>query len=277
MNQIAFILIFLVTCGYSQNGTDLKRKLEQNAISISQLDKLDSTIYDELKDYDVIMIGEMHGTNEPASFVSGLVKLIADREGKVVLAMEIPENLIKEFEQPISKENLRKTIFFSMENVDGRNGQAWYDLICKSSYIPGVEIKFIDNETVEPRDSSMYLDIKNIRLLNPKVKIISLTGNIHNWLKPFRNEPKLGTYITRDTVIFNSTKIMSINHMYKEGTMMNNTGNGLELKTVEGKDNFYNKTIKSKIYLCKTLFESQNQYTHFLFTEKVTHSGKLNN
>jgi len=59
--------------------------------------------------------------------------------------------------------------------------------------------------------------------------------------------------------------------------MLNNTGNGLELKTFEGKDNIYNKTVSSNMFFCKSIFKEQDHYTHFLYTDKVTHSKVLEN
>ena len=277
MKQLKYLLIFLITNAYSQNGSDIVKKLEQSAIPISNLSELDSSIYNVVKDYEIIMVGEMHGTKEPSNFVTGLVKLISKMEGNVLLAMEISKNDIGVINKLTTKKELEKTKYFTMENVDGRNGQAWFDLILNCNQLPGVQIEFIANENIEPRDSSMYLDIKAIHNLKPNTKIITLTGNLHNWLKPYKNKSKLGTYIINDSSSFNPNKIMSINHMYKEGTMMNNTGNGLEIKTIQGQDNFFNKTIPSKNYLCMTLFESQNQYAHFLYTEQVSHSEKLNN
>lgn len=276
MKNLKYLLIFFITNSYSQNGSDLIKSLESNAIPIENLTELDSAIYNEIKVFQIIMVGEMHGTNEPSNFVTGLVKLISKKEGKVVLALEIPQSEIGEIDKSTTKKDLLKSTYFSMENVYGRNGQACFDLIVNTCNIPGVTIEFIDNEKVQPRDSSMYIDILAIHKENPDAKIITLTGNIHNWLKPHRNKPKLGTYLINDLGALKHNKIMSINHIYKEGTMLNNTGNGLELKTIEGQNNLFNTTIQSKMYLCKTLLDSQNQYTHFLFTEKVTHSVKLN-
>lgn len=56
---------------------------------------------------------------------------------------------------------------------------------------------------------------------------------------------------------------------------MNNTGNGLELKYIEGNDNFLNQTLKSKMYFTPQLFKKNKQYTHILYTEKVTHSNSI--
>lgn len=264
----------MLTKALSSNGQDIIGELQKHAIPISDLHNLDSAIYDEIKDYEIIMVGEMHGTNEPTEFVFGLVKLLSKQGENVVLAMEIPKAEIGEIDL-VDETTLRSSKYFSKENSDGRNGKAWFNLIIKSSLLANVNIEFIDNEYFLPRDSSMYIDLVKVRNKYSGSKIVTLTGNIHNWLKPFRESPTMGSYLVNDTLNFQRQNIMSINHIYKEGTMMNNIGNGLELRTVAGKDNFYNQTIEAKKYLCRTLLESQNQYTHFLYTEKVTHSDKL--
>lgn len=249
--------------------------LKENAIEIENLDKLNLDIYDEISEYDIIMVGEMHGTHEPSKFAYGLCRLITESEGKVILAMELPKKLIGELSNPLSVEDLMTKDFFQMENKYGINGESWFELILKSQNEKGVIVETIDNNICAPRDSSMYLDVIRIKKKYPNTKIVTLTGNIHNWLIPFRNQQKLGNYLFNNIEKIGSGKIMSINHLYKEGTMMNNTGNGLELKNVEGKDNFLNQTIKSKMYLAPQLFEKQKQYTHILYTEKITHSEEL--
>jgi TonB family protein len=281
MKILSILLLFFVLNLHSQNSSDAVSELRKNALAISNLEDLDQSIYEEIKNYDVILVGEMHGTQEPAKFVYGLLNLISKNEGQVVLVLEAPLKSIG-CSVPVSQYCLDDSDFFTSENIDGRNGKAWYDLLRMGGNLRGVNIGCFDNQRVSPSDSSMYLDFVDFRkgiddhYKYRKVKIVSLSGNIHNSLKPHRNKATLGSYLLNDTINFKPERIMSINHWYKEGTMMNNSGNGLELKTVEGKDNFLNQTISSKMYLCKSLLESQKNYTHFLFTEKVTHSEKLN-
>jgi hypothetical protein len=277
MKILCILLLFFVLNLHSQNGSDVVNELRKNALPITNLEDLDQSIYEEIKNYDVILVGEMHGTMEPAQFVYGLVKLIQKNEGRVVLAMEI-ESMKLEGMMKSDGNCIKDSDFFSGPNLDGRNGKAWYELVLQSENLPGVDFLFFDNHRrIETqRDSSMYLDFVNIRKgTAKKSKIVAISGNIHNRLQPYKNEATLGSYIFNDKINFTSDRVMSINHQYKEGTMMNNSGNGLELKTVEGKDNFFNQTIPSKKYLCKSLLESQKSYTHFIYTERVTHSEKL--
>ncbi len=65
---------------------------------------------------------------------------------------------------------------------------------------------------------------------------------------------------------------MSINHIFNQGTIMNNIGNGLELREQQGKVNIYNQNLKFDQFLSANIYDYIPQYTHFLYTEKVTHS-----
>ena len=66
---------------------------------------------------------------------------------------------------------------------------------------------------------------------------------------------------------------MSINHVFSEGSMLNNDGTGLKISTIEREDNIYNTTISHDMFLYKKFPEEQNRYTHILYTDKVTASG----
>lgn len=273
--NILFVLLFL-SCNSIELSEEMQ-SLKDNSITISELSKLDDKIYKEISAYDVIMVGEMHGTKEPAEFAFGLCKLISNKEERVVLALEIPPLQMENFSNKMSVKEIKDLDFFKGEGSDGRNGEAWLALLDNSNKNGGIEIKFIDSQSLSTRDSSMYRDICEIRKNYPNTKIVTLTGNIHNWLKPFANEMRLGGFVVNDTINFNAERIMSINHIFNRGTMLNNRGNGLELTTYEGKDNIFNKTISSKKIFCKRIFEDRNEYTHFLYTDEVTHSDTLVN
>lgn len=227
-----------------------------------------------MKDQEVIMIGEMHGTMEPSRFASGLCSLIADREDKVVLGMEIPPSQMKGYNKDMSLEQLLDLDFFAAENISGMNGEAWIQLLNESNQNDRIITKFIDTQEFE-RDSSMYLSILDIKRNYPNTKIVTLTGNIHNWIKPYKGTLKLGGYLMRDTMNFDKNKIMSINHIFNQGTMLNNLGDGLELTTIKPKENIFNKTIRSKNFLSMNIYSSQNAYSHFLYTEEVNHSSTI--
>lgn len=251
-------------------------QLKRNAVEIKDLTNLNSSIYYKIKNYELIMIGEQHGTKEPAEFAFGLAKLIAKKEGMVCLALEIPKSEINLKE--INKATLGATTFFTKKNISGMNGIAWFNLILNCSNNENINLAFIDNyETLQlDRDSTMYMEIKKLKQNFPNKKIITLTGNLHNWLKPFSGKKMMG-YQLKEDPIFNKNKIMSFNHFYNKGTMLNNSGNGLELKKIKAGDDFLSTTLPFDNYFCTMIFEDLTEYTHFLFTENVSYSGKIVN
>ncbi|MCA0154515.1 hypothetical protein [Winogradskyella vincentii] len=265
------------TTNYIDNSTEITQKqkdLKENAIPIKSLSKLSNKIYDEIANFEILMIGEMHGTNEPAEFAYGLCELITEHEDNVIMAMEIRSSLMNNLSDEMSISQLKELDFFHRKNFDGRNGEAWLNLVHKSNKNERIILKFIDNSyPSSTRDSSMYREIRNIHNKYPNTKIVTLTGNVHNSLIPIFEEVRIGGYLLKDSVNFDSKKIMSINHVFSEGSMLNNDGTGLKIKTIERKENIYNTTLSHDMFLYKKFPEEQNEYTHILYTDKVTASG----
>jgi len=257
----------------SAEMTEKQKDLKKNAIPIESLSKLSNKIYDEIANFEILMIGEMHGTNEPAKFAYGLCELIAKHEGSVIMAMEIRASHMNNLSDEMSISELKEVDFFRGKNFDGRNGVAWLDLVYKSIKNDGIILKFIDNHyQSSPRDSSMYREIRNIHNKHPNTKIVTLTGNVHNSFTPLFDKERIGGYLLKDTVNFDSKKIMSINHIFSEGNMLNSDLTGLKMRTIEREENIYNTTLSHEMFLCRKFPEEQNEYTHILYTDKVTAS-----
>jgi len=258
----------------SAEMTEEQKDLKKSAIPIKSLSKLSNKIYDEIANFEILMIGEMHGTNEPAEFAYGLCELITEHEDDVIMAMEIRSSLMNNLSDEMSISQLKELDFFRRKNFDGRNGVAWLDLVYKSIKNDGIILKFIDNSyPSSTRDSSMYMEIRNIHNKHPNTKIVTLTGNVHNSFTPLFDKVRIGGYLLKDSVNFDSKKIMSINHVFSEGSMLNNDGTGLKISTIERKENIYNTTLSHEMFLYKKFPEEQNRCTHILYTDKVTASG----
>ena len=254
--------------------TEEQKNLKENAIPIQNLSKLSDKIYNEIANYEIIMIGEMHGTKEPAEFAYGLCNLVTKFEKNVVLALEIRSSQMNNISDEMSISELKELDFFRRENFDGRNGESMLNLIYKSNQNERIILKFIDNSyPSSSRDSSMYREIRNIHTKYPNTKIVTLTGNVHNSFIPYFDKVRIGGYLLKDSVNFDSKKIMSINHVFSEGSMLNNDGTGLKISTIEREDNIYNTTISHDMFLYKKFAEEKNRYTHILYTDKVTASG----
>ena len=273
-----YILTILVFSSFSCFSQGFGGYIKKNAIKIERVNKLNDAVYDSLVEFQLIMVGEFHGTQEPAQFVAALATLVSRKEGAVSVGLEIPENELLEFSKNPTKENLLSSKFFSKPNLDGRNGQAWFDLVMHCASDPNINLFFFDNikpNSPNKRDSIMYIGLRNQKMLFPNRKIITLTGNVHNQRVPFRDMVTTGMYCLQDSINFSNSKICSINHAFSEGTMRNNTGNGLELKTVQFEESTYTQSVSFHNYLVLYNFGNKTKYNALLYTRKVNHSNIL--
>lgn len=122
------------------------------------------------------------------------------------------------------------------------------------------------------RDSAMYLSVLEQYLQDPSIKIITLSGNIHNMLVPMGDMKTMGAHLLNDTLNFSESSLCSIRHVYSEGTLLNNTGNGLELKKVEFEESVYSKSHTSPNYFVTYIAAQPSPYNGVLFTRKVNYS-----
>lgn len=84
---LLFTFIFSLFTAFAQ---DFLINIKANAINIDKLDSLNNAVWQALKDYKLIMIGEMHGTKEPAKFVIDLARLFTGMGDSVQVGLEIP-------------------------------------------------------------------------------------------------------------------------------------------------------------------------------------------
>ena len=64
----------------------------------------------------------------------------------------------------------------------------------------------------------------------------------------------------------------SINHIFSEGSMLNSDLTGLKRRTIKREENIYNTTLSHEMFLYRKLPKERSQYTHILYTDKVTAS-----
>jgi len=269
--------LFILLLSFAFNGlkgqADSSR-LAKSAIGIVRLDSLSGEVYDALHPYKLIMIGEMHGTKEPAEFVKGLAELFTNHRDSVLVGFEIPSAKMKEFLKEKTERSVFNSSFFTTVSTDGRGNEAWAGAISSLALNPKVKIFFFDTNVGDSkrnyldRDSLMYIKIKKEFEKHPSFKIITISGNIHNMLLPYKNENKVAGFLSQDKELNLADKICSLNHVYKSGTMINNKGKGLQLYKVDNGNTEYSKFKKYEDYLF--LFPSkQYAYTGVLFTRNV--------
>ncbi|MCX6266662.1 MAG: hypothetical protein NTW16_04800 [Bacteroidetes bacterium] len=270
-----FLLFNFTLCFFFVHFQDLTVFIKEKAVKIDKIDCLNDEVYHLLSSFKMIMVGEVHGTNEPAAFVSALTKLMASHGDSVQVGLEIPSRQMTSYLNLHSDSSIYHSDFFISDSNDGRASKVWANLICELNKSPGVRVFFYDindGDCRNPgeRDSVMYLKIKNQILAHMAWKTITLSGNLHNMLLPYKEKTKMALYLTRDNLLNYSNKICSLNHYYQNGTMLNNTGNGLELHQVNNSLSVYSTAVDYENYLLLFPANTMNRYSGIYFTRNVT-------
>ena len=266
---------FLLTI-FSVTAQDFKTYLQDNALRISRTDSLDKSVYNLLSNYELIMLGEMHGTNEPAEFVIALTKLLIANDDSVQVGLEIPSGQMTIFFKEQTDSSIFHSDFFSRTAIDGRENLAWIKIISTFRMDKRVKLFFFDTDYFSgSRDSLMYLNIKKQIQKNPEHKTIILSGNVHNMIIPHMGTTTTACYLKADKELNISDKFCSINHCCRSGTMINNIGKGLEVREVN-----YDKTIFSAIdsdaYIVLFPKTTTDGYNGVYFTKFVTAAKLIN-
>lgn len=249
--------------------------LKANAVEV-HLDDSSSNraLLQKLSQYRLIMMGEMHGTSEPAQFVSYLVKQLTSSGTDVHLGLEIPEGTAAEFVRQPSRDNLRRSEFFSNGYPDGRANEDWLNLILQGQANPKVKMFYFDNNG-DKRDSLMYESVKKHVIQDPRSVTVVLSGNIHNRLLSTKYGKTMRVYFDEDKTLGLSGKMCSINHQYKYGSMKNNMGAGLELRVIEPATTYYSEFTTFKTYF-SLIPENASPYDAVFYSEKVNAAEVLN-
>ncbi|MFY9310899.1 MAG: hypothetical protein WAQ28_17765 [Bacteroidia bacterium] len=281
MLRFVFILFTTALTYLSANGQDSGTLLKTDAIKIDRLDSLDNAVYDLLHSNKLIMVGEMHGTNEPAGFVTGLTSLFSANGDSLQVGFEIPSELMLSFLKNRTDSSVYQSEFFSVASADGRASTGWASAILLLNRDPKVSIFFYDinsdeSKTSDNRDSLIYIKIKKQIIQHPTWTTITLGGNIHNMRSFYKQKHTAGVYLSNDTVLNISDKFCSLNHYYQSGTMLNNIGKGLELREVENLNSNFSKFSGYDNYLYLFPVKQANIYNGAFFTRTVT-AAKLPN
>jgi hypothetical protein len=258
---------------YGQDSNYLK----QNAIEIERQDSLGNDLYDRIAKYSLIMVGELHGSNEPAQFVSSLVELMIRKGNPVQVGLEIPSEEMKSSVSDKKDSSVYSSLFFMSNRNDARASLAWADLITRFGHMRNVELFYYDinKEDLQNsfnRDSLMYVKVKKQIQLHPDWKTITLGGNIHNMLLTYGGETKMGLYLYGDKDLHLSENILSVGHYYATGTTWDNSAGSLTLYTVDHSDSYFAKTLDYENYFFIFPSGTKYKYNAIYFTRKVTPS-----
>ncbi|HZX75396.1 MAG TPA: hypothetical protein VFE57_13300 [Cyclobacteriaceae bacterium] len=262
-------LLLFILCSIFHLSKAQNTYLKDNAVNIEKLNVLSDQVYTMLSTNRIIMVGEQHGTNEPVKFVTGLAEVFANHGDSVQVGFEIPPKEMEEYLKHHTENSITQSKFFT-ESTDGRGSLAWAGAIAQLSKNPRITIFFYDINTGElgNRDSLMYVNIKNNLMKHPARKIITIGGNIHNRMVPYKGKNTVASYLLRDTQLNLTEKFSSLDHYYLEGSERNNIGNGLELRTISNPPSAYS-SLGYENYVVP-MHSPDYPYSGMLYTKHVT-------
>ncbi|MCX6185397.1 MAG: hypothetical protein NTU43_00170 [Bacteroidetes bacterium] len=263
-----FILIVLLNIFLKVTAQNLQKELNKNAVKIEPLDSLNSQVFNLLSKYQVIMIGEMHGTNESANLVLGLSKLFTKLDDSVQVGFEIPSKQMLTFIKQHTDSSILYSDFFARPSGDGRASNAWYNVISNINNNHKASIFFFDTNLSygDNRDSLMYLNIKSKLIEHPNWKTITISGNVHNGRLPFNNKNTAASFLVQDTDLNITDKLCSLNHEFESGSTLWN--DFMPINSVFSKVNFDN-------YLFLYSNNKSNNYNGIYFTRRLTKSESV--
>jgi hypothetical protein len=243
--------------------------LKANAIRFDNPEKLNDSVYNLLSPFQVVMFGEMHGTNESAPFVSGLANLFTNKGDSVQVGLEITHELMNKFLQLHTDSSIYQSEFFgNPPYLDGRESFAWANLISELNKNLKVQLFFFDisrdENVVSFRDSLMATNIKTQFNKHPTWKMITLSGNYHNRI----TDATTMTSVLKRNI---TAKICSLNMEYKEGTCMANfSGQGFKKKELGSYPSVFNSTEGYNRYLLLFSPKSNYDYNGIYYTKNIT-------
>ncbi len=146
----------------------------------------------------LIILGEIHGTEEGPEFTARLLCALGSDGDVVILGLEIPD-----WEQPTINDYLadsgdvpfrpqtEDTLFWGRRNQDGRSSRAMAELISqvKKLRTAGMQIDILafdgDTQGAGDRDEAMALRISTALRERPDATVLVLTGNLHARKQPW--------------------------------------------------------------------------------------------
>jgi hypothetical protein len=270
--QVAQISLIFLLSSWPAHAQDDAAALRKNAVPIVNPERLPDSIFPLLMPFKVILMGELHGTNEAPQFTYGLVELLLRHGDSVLLGLEIPSGQMQQFLSQRTDSSLSASDFFLRPVFEsGKESEAWASLILRLKDNPGVHIFFYDVDTGEgegyKRDKRMALKIKDRIIQHPGWKMVALGGNVHNQLF---DAGAMLAWLQEDKDLRLSDRICALNMEYSSGTCRANFGDGLQEKQLRRTSTVFDTALGCEKYFA--LFTPKWGYTHhgFFYTRSIT-------
>ena len=262
---VLFLIQALCFLNFDLLAQEVNFNNELRGIQISKLDSLSEVVYSKIKKYKLIMIGEIHGTNEPVNFLLGVVDLLTRNGDSVQVGFEIPNIELEQFLNHRNDSALLCSDFFRFPSGDGRASLAWYQAISTINKNRKANLFFFENYPVNyvNADSVMFTEVKKQMISNSNYKTILICGGGHIRLASNEGKETLGSYLKSDKQLSLYDDILSIDHEFQEGETLWNKFN--KQVTIFTKSN-----LEKYLYIPTDKMDSY--FNGILFTRFITKS-----
>lgn len=243
------------------------------------VDSLNNLIGIPIKwDKTVLLLGELHGSNEMAAFAYQLTTAFTKNDIPVNFLLEISPEMLGNFQKNKDSLSLAQSPLFT-NNMDGRGSQAWFDLILKLSAMRDVQLSFIENYKSFPdcvdKDSVLYFNTKETLKHKTEKKAVTIiySGNWHNQTQCQKGD-NLRTLLSKDKSL-SKFSFVSVGYLFDRGQINANIGEGLQLVDLPSSESPYNSISCNQGVLMKNLNENGLPYELLYFTKEVTPSFSI--
>ncbi|MCY7357814.1 MAG: hypothetical protein LH609_10165 [Rudanella sp.] len=268
--SFAVVLFSINQVAIAQSNT--AKLIQDGAIELPSRTAATPGLYEAIRSKQAILIGEMHGTKQPPEFAQGVVETLLSQQRPVILGLEAVGTKADAYIRAGQLDSLKahwKKLFL----MDGRHNSSWLDLVWRYHRNPNVTLVLFDQTDEQiphlSRDRSMAENLLQALQKRPDAVIVTLSGNIHNQLKPYNETETMGYFLhTVSNTPLQQNQILSVTHFYGAGTMMNSQGNGLQLRQVPDNSGEFSTAVPYQSYFLLTdMFPMWNS---LLFTRTVT-------
>jgi hypothetical protein len=214
--------------------------LDAQIVPTAEYDKaseIPNSVFSKISNFNTILIGEVHGTNEGPQSALGIVNLLTKNGQKTLLCLPINSNEQSEIDKFMASGDmsiLQKMPFFNNPKPDGKSSKAIADLLKSVSGNKKVKVACVDYNVSNSTEKSLQASTiaENLSVAassNAGYTVVSLVANIHSFLYLYRdassNNIETMGYLLQKNKGFDRKKMLSLQLLFKEGMAYNNSEN----------------------------------------------------
>jgi hypothetical protein len=262
-------------------------EIQNGAISLQSSDST-SLISKTLNNNKVVLLGEMHGTNEGPGDLFKLAQILSQQNESVLIGLEIPQYFQAEMNQFMTSGDLNFLKNSSWFNVpvagqDGRESQAMASLLNSLRSLKNVTVFGFDVSQADYSSDRNLGMAKNllteIDSIRPSVTLI-LTGNCHAMLSKqgCGQDIPMGYDLLQNSPDLNLENVFSMDLRFESGTawvdMLGSTGPAVT--PFPPNSTVYSQAVPLQSYLFKEPDMTSDGFNGALFERTISASLPFN-